>query len=203
MSIFVDRRCKSTQSTLPGEHAHLTLPLLMPRVSLTNDAQHTISAYHDAMFTNSLNARSHFHRVLQTRFHPVELTSRGANSLLYQKYKINPVLSITYLTAGTTFLRVRPKFRDQFPAHPVTRRNRSIPRDNTPPIQIVRRHFNRHFVPWQNTDVINPHFSGYVRQQHMSVFELHAKHRVRQGLCYQGLQAYGVFLRHSFPQQTL
>jgi len=38
MSIFVDGHCKSTQATLPGEHAHLTLPLLMPRVSLTNDA---------------------------------------------------------------------------------------------------------------------------------------------------------------------
>src|SRR5690554_3549744 len=46
--------------------------------------------------------------------------------------------------------------------------------------QIVWRHFYFHLVARQNPDVVHPHFSGYVCNNGVSVFEFNFEHRIGQ-----------------------
>src|SRR5260370_7209364 len=60
--------------------------------------------------------------------------------------------------------------------------------------QIVRRKLHRDFVSRQNPDEILAHFAGNVRQDLVLVFQLNAKHRVRQRLDHRGHHFNGVLL---------
>ena len=48
--------------------------------------------------------------------------------------------------------------------------------------QIVRRHLNRDFVTWENTNVVHPEFTGNVCQNDMAIANIHFEHRVGQSL---------------------
>src|SRR6266478_3841436 len=60
--------------------------------------------------------------------------------------------------------------------------------------QIVRRKLHRDFVSRQNQDEILAHLAGNVRQDLVLVFQLNAKHRVRQRLDHRGHDFNGVLL---------
>src|SRR6266851_2500735 len=60
--------------------------------------------------------------------------------------------------------------------------------------QIVRRKLHGYFVSRENTNKILAHLAGNVRQHLMLVFQLHAKHGVRQRLDHRGHYFNGVLL---------
>src|SRR6267378_3276135 len=60
--------------------------------------------------------------------------------------------------------------------------------------QIVRRKLHGYFVSRENTNKIFAHLAGNVRQHSMLVFQLHAKHGVRQRLDHRGHYFNGVLL---------
>ena len=76
-----------------------------------------------------------------------------------------------------------------------------IPEYDTSPAEIVRAHFNPHFVAGQNPDIIHPHFAGNRSQDFMAVFQLYLKHSIAQRLQYRSVLLDECLLRHNFGLQ--
>jgi len=47
--------------------------------------------------------------------------------------------------------------------------------DDSAAIQVIRRDFHLHFVPWHDTDKVLPHFAGNVSHHKMTILQLDAK----------------------------
>jgi hypothetical protein len=54
--------------------------------------------------------------------------------------------------------------------------------------QIVGRHLYRDFVAGENADKVHPELSGNVREDDVSVSDIHLEHRVGQGLNHRALE---------------
>ena len=68
--------------------------------------------------------------------------------------------------------------------------------DDTGAGQVIRRKFNRDLISGEDTDVVHPHLAGDVSENHVTVFELDPKRRVRQVLDHLALHLNNVFLAH-------
>src|SRR5258705_350267 len=68
--------------------------------------------------------------------------------------------------------------------------------DDAPAIQIVGRQLHRDLVPGQDLDEVHPHLARDVRQDPVTVFQLHAEHRVRKGLHHRALDLDAFFFGH-------
>ena len=62
--------------------------------------------------------------------------------------------------------------------------------------QVVRRHFERHFVASQDTDVMLAHLAAGLGDQLVSVFQRHAKARVGQDFRHGALHFNQFFFGH-------
>ena len=65
-----------------------------------------------------------------------------------------------------------------------------------PASQIIRRHLHRHFVAGKNADKMHAHFPRDMRENFVTVIELHTKHGIGQGLQHRTLNFNNVFLGH-------
>jgi hypothetical protein len=65
---------------------------------------------------------------------------------------------------------------------PVPRTNTSLLCSKYDPraTQIIGRQFNRDLVPWQDADVVHPHFSRNMAKDYMSILELYPKRSIRK-----------------------
>jgi hypothetical protein len=68
--------------------------------------------------------------------------------------------------------------------------------------QVVRTQLNGYAIAGQNADEVLPHTAGNVRQHLVLIFQLHFKHRVRQGLDDRCHHFNRVFLRHPYPDSA-
>src|ERR1700741_5197022 len=68
--------------------------------------------------------------------------------------------------------------------------------DDPRPRQVVRRQIDRYLVARQDLDVVHPHFSRDVAEDHVTVFQLHPERRVGQRFQDLALHLYRFFLRH-------
>ena len=64
--------------------------------------------------------------------------------------------------------------------------------------QVVRTHFNLDFVPWQDPDIVHPHFARDMCHDHVSIFQLNTEHRIAQRLFDNAVLLNGPGLAHSF-----
>ena len=64
--------------------------------------------------------------------------------------------------------------------------------------QIIRRELYSHFITGQYTDVMHPHFAGNVTENHMPVFQLHAKRSVGEILKNLALHLNDIVFRHAY-----
>ena len=64
--------------------------------------------------------------------------------------------------------------------------------------QVIRRELHRYLVTRKNAYVVHTHLSRNVPENHVSVFELHAKRCIRQGFDNLTLHFDDIFLGHSY-----
>ncbi len=57
-----------------------------------------------------------------------------------------------------------------------------IPEYYPAPAQVVRTHFNPHFITRQNTDIIHPHLPRNSGQDFVPIFQFYLEHRIAQCL---------------------
>lgn len=68
--------------------------------------------------------------------------------------------------------------------------------DDARAAQIIRGQLNRHLIPWENADIVHPHFSGDETKYHMTVFEFYPERCVGEILDNLTLHFNQVFLCH-------
>jgi hypothetical protein len=68
--------------------------------------------------------------------------------------------------------------------------------------EVIRRHFQFHFVAWHDAYEILPHFARDMREQYVTVCKLHPEHGSRQHVFYDGLSSYAVCFRHGTGQKV-
>ena len=64
--------------------------------------------------------------------------------------------------------------------------------------QIIGRHFQSHFVSWQNPDVVHPHLTRNMRQHFVAILQLHPEHGVGQCLLDGTVLLYRLLFRHLY-----
>lgn len=57
-----------------------------------------------------------------------------------------------------------------------------FPKNDSSLAQVIQRDLNFDSVPWNNSDKVFPHFSADMRENFLSIRQVHAKHRVRKHL---------------------
>src|SRR6478736_4585481 len=80
-------------------------------------------------------------------------------------------------------------------------RRSAVAVDDPCAVEVVRGQLAAHAVAGQDADPKAPHLSGYMSEHDVVVVELHAEHRVRQGLDHLALEFDLVLLCHS-PSQS-
>ena len=66
---------------------------------------------------------------------------------------------------------------------------------DTAPLQIIWTHLYRDLIARKNFDIVHPEFSGDMRQDGMSITDIHLEHGIGQGLDHGALQFYHIIFR--------
>ena len=67
---------------------------------------------------------------------------------------------------------------------------------------VIGRHLNRNFIAGENSNEIHPEFSGNMRQNNMSVSDIHLEHRIGQGFNHCSFQFDYIVFSQSFLSST-
>jgi len=112
-------------------------------------------------------------------------------------------LSQSRFTEGRTFIQIRPQGTKKRSPRRYPSQERfsfKIPlllsEGDSAFRQVVRGHLYHNFISWQDPNEMQPHFSGDMRQNPMSIGQLDPKHRIGQQLDYLALNFDDVFARH-------
>src|SRR3954468_14513280 len=93
--------------------------------------------------------------------------------------------------------------RDPSPASPASTPGRLLVAvGDATPVEVVRRELDLHAVAGKDADVVAPHLAGDVPEDLVVVVELHAEHRVREGLGDLALHLNLVFLCQGAVKST-
>lgn len=62
--------------------------------------------------------------------------------------------------------------------------------------EIIRRQFDRHLIARQNSDEMHAHFSGNMRENLVTIIQLHSEHCIGERFSNRPLNLDDIFLRH-------
>jgi hypothetical protein len=78
-----------------------------------------------------------------------------------------------------------------------------LPKDDSPPREIIRGEFHRHLIPWEDFDEVHSHLSRNMGQHLVAVFQFDSEHGIGKGFQNLPFHLDRILLWHSVSIRTL